>query len=106
MTIGSITNRDGGLCLKSEAGKQFWGISGFGGPDWQEIPDYLADALRRYEMERLHATPEQMATVERLGLDNPKRTKGNALFAYEEFQGICVFPDGSAKYVDWDDLHP
>ena len=49
--IGNIRNYYGALSLrKTEDGYQ-WSIENWDGQNWENIPDYLAEALLRYEDE-------------------------------------------------------
>lgn len=50
--IGGIYNAYGGLKLRKDAEGWLWGIDSFNGPDWERIPEYLAEALVRFEDER------------------------------------------------------
>jgi len=47
--IGEIGNYYGGLKVKEEDGKFFWSIENWNGDSWNEIPQYLYDALMKYE---------------------------------------------------------
>jgi hypothetical protein len=50
--ISDIRNYYGQLKIKSKDGSFFWGIEDWsGGPDWEEIPEYLYNALRKHEQE-------------------------------------------------------
>ncbi len=51
-TIGVIGNYYGGLQVKSEDGKYYWGIECYDGTEWDEIPEYLYMTLVNYENER------------------------------------------------------
>jgi hypothetical protein len=48
--IGDIGNYYGGLCIK-ECGKFYWGIENYDGTQYKEIPEFLYDALLRYQTE-------------------------------------------------------
>jgi len=43
-----IGNYYGGLEIKEEEGKYFWGIENYDGTDFEEIPKYLYDALIKF----------------------------------------------------------
>ncbi len=43
-----IGNYYGGLGIKEEEGKYFWGIENYDGTDFEEIPKYLYDALIKF----------------------------------------------------------
>lgn len=49
MPIGDVTNYYGGLSVKKEWHKFFWSIEDYDGNHWEEIPDFLYDALIKYE---------------------------------------------------------
>ncbi len=53
MDIGNIGNYYGGLEVKEEDGKFFWGIENYDGTYFEEIPQYLYDALVKYQNERV-----------------------------------------------------
>ena len=46
--IGKIGNYYGGLTVKSEGDKYFWGIEDYSGMDWQEITEELYNALIKF----------------------------------------------------------
>lgn len=46
-----IGNYYGGLEIKEEEGKYFWGIENYDGTDFEEIPKYLYDALAKFRDE-------------------------------------------------------
>ena len=48
-SIGSIGNYYGGLFVKEEDGKYYWGISNYDGTGWEEIPKKLYKALLKFE---------------------------------------------------------
>lgn len=48
-SIGSISNFYGGLNVKVEVGKFYWGIENYDGTDWQEIPESLYLELIKFE---------------------------------------------------------
>ena len=50
--IGDIDNYHGGLLIKSENNKFYWGIEDWDGTAWEQIPESLFDALNKYEDER------------------------------------------------------
>lgn len=49
---GDIGNYYGGLSVKVEDGKAYWGIEDWNGTGWQEIPDYLYFALVQFAGEQ------------------------------------------------------
>jgi len=51
MNIGLIGNYYGGLEVKQEENKFFWGIDNFDGCYFEEIPQYLYIALIKFEQE-------------------------------------------------------
>lgn len=53
MEIGKIGNSEGGLKVKEDSGKYYWGIENDMGETifWEEIPKELYDALVEYETE-------------------------------------------------------
>lgn len=54
--IGNISNFYGSLFLtQNSEGKYMWGIENWDGIDWEEIPDYLAEALIKFDKERCDA---------------------------------------------------
>jgi len=50
--IGNIGNHYGGLVVKEDGGRYFWGIRNYDGTEWQEIPESLYRALVEYELGR------------------------------------------------------
>ena len=51
-SIGSISNYYGGLSIKQEGDKYFWGIMDWNDDyEWEEIPKYLFDALSQFDTE-------------------------------------------------------
>lgn len=57
--IGDICNYHGGLAVKAEGGKFFWGLEDcdtHNGYSWDEIPESLYRALVQYEFERSQPT--------------------------------------------------
>lgn len=46
--IKKIKNYYGGLEIKKDHGKYYWGIEDYDGIDYQEIPKYLYDALVKF----------------------------------------------------------
>lgn len=50
--IGTIGNHYGCLTVKTDGEKFFWGIDNWDGTHWEEIPQYLYDALVKFELER------------------------------------------------------
>lgn len=55
-SIGTIGNYYGCLSLRKNGNKFEWSIKNYSGDDWDEIPDYLFQALTRFEDERLKGT--------------------------------------------------
>ena len=51
MKIGRCENYYGGLWIRKIKGKCSWCIEDYTGFDWQEIPEYLHDALYKYQEE-------------------------------------------------------
>lgn len=49
--IGTIGNHYGCLTVKTDGEKFFWGIGNWDGTHWEEIPQYLYDALVKFELE-------------------------------------------------------
>ena len=47
--IGRIANYYGGLSVKSEGAKFYWGIENYDGIEWEEIPASLFRALNAFE---------------------------------------------------------
>jgi len=47
--IGGIGNQYGALVTKKETDKYFWGIQDFDSTEWEEIPQYLYEALIKFE---------------------------------------------------------
>lgn len=47
--IGEIGNYYGSLCVKAESGRCYWSIENYDGDHWEEIPQYLFDALNRFQ---------------------------------------------------------
>jgi len=50
--IGSISNYYGGLSVKEENGRYFWGIQNWNGTEWEEIPKSLFKELVKYDTKR------------------------------------------------------
>jgi hypothetical protein len=50
--IGRISNYYGGLWVKEESQKYWWGIENYDGTDWEEIPKSLFDELVKYDEAR------------------------------------------------------
>ena len=57
--IGRIHNYYGGLEVRRENGKSYWGVEDWDGTDWEEIPDSLYRALLRFEKARAKKTKTQ-----------------------------------------------
>ncbi len=53
MGVGGIGNYYGGLSITIINGKFYWGIGNYDGYSFEEIPDYLFNALMKYENERI-----------------------------------------------------
>lgn len=51
ISIGEICNYYGGLSVK-EYNNYYWSIENYSGHSWEEIPDYLYEALIKFENER------------------------------------------------------
>ena len=51
MIIGEIENYYGGLDIKEEDGKYYWGIEDHFDTEYQEIPKYLYDAMIKFKSE-------------------------------------------------------
>ena len=49
ISIGTICNYYGGLLVKKEGKKYFWGIDNFKETKWQEIPKKMYDTLISFE---------------------------------------------------------
>lgn len=49
--VGNIGNYYGGLVVKSENDKYYWSITNYNGDSWEEIPEYLYDALVAFSEE-------------------------------------------------------
>ena len=52
MEIGQIGNYFGGLLIREDSGKFFWGIENWNGTNWEEIPEDIFNALKSYEETR------------------------------------------------------
>lgn len=52
-SIGTIGNYYGGLSVKKEGEKYFWGIENYDGTDWEEIPKKMYDRLISFEKQRV-----------------------------------------------------
>jgi hypothetical protein len=52
-SIGTITGYYGGLFVKNEGEKYFWGIEDYRATKWEEIPKQLYDALISFEEDSL-----------------------------------------------------
>lgn len=52
MIIGDIGNYYGCLEVTTMGKQYFWCIENWDGKSWEEIPEYLYDALVKYETER------------------------------------------------------
>lgn len=48
-TIGEIGNYYGGLHVKEEGGKFYWGVENWDGTWWEEIPESLYRELIKFE---------------------------------------------------------
>jgi hypothetical protein len=48
-SIGDIGNYYGGLFVKQEGDKYYWSIEDWNGHGWQEIPQFLYDALLKFQ---------------------------------------------------------
>ena len=47
--IGGIGNAYGGLAVQEDNGKFYWMIGGYGGDEWEEIPQSLYEELIKFE---------------------------------------------------------
>ena len=47
--IGNISNYYGGLNIKKEKNKYYWGIENWDGTEWEEIPETLYNELLNFE---------------------------------------------------------
>ena len=56
--IGSIGNSHGGLSVKLEDGKYYWGIENWNGTKWDEIPGSLYKELIAYQEELQKSSSE------------------------------------------------
>jgi hypothetical protein len=52
-SIGTIGNYYGGLSVKKEGEKYFWGIENYDGTEWEEIPKTMYDGLISFEKQRV-----------------------------------------------------
>lgn len=52
-SIGTIGNYYGGLSVKKEGEKFFWGIENYDGIEWEEIPKKMYDILISFEKQRV-----------------------------------------------------
>lgn len=50
--IGTIDNYYGGLHVKREKNLFYWAIENYNGYRWEEIPEYLFQALFRFDATR------------------------------------------------------
>lgn len=50
--ISHLTGYYGNLQIKQEGGKYYCGIESFDGTNFKEVPEYLYEALYRFEKER------------------------------------------------------
>lgn len=50
--IGTIGNYYGGLSIKTECGKFYWGIENYCGTEWEEITEELYNNLISFEKKR------------------------------------------------------
>lgn len=49
LSIGEIAGYYGGLLVKEEGGKYYWGIDDLDPTEWEEIPKSLYDELIKFE---------------------------------------------------------
>ena len=56
--VGNISNHYGGLDIKQEKGKYYWGIEDYTNIDWEEIPEYLYKSLVKFEKSLLEKLEE------------------------------------------------
>ncbi len=57
LSIGTIENYYGGLVVKKEDDKYFWGIENYNPTKWEEIPYNLYETLLFFEIERNNKKP-------------------------------------------------
>lgn len=57
--IGEVGNYYGCLTVKKENGKFYWCVENWDGFHWDEIPEYLYEALMKFERERVEAQDER-----------------------------------------------
>jgi hypothetical protein len=48
-SVGTIGNHYGGLNIKKVKGQCYWSIENWDGNHWEEIPQYLYDAILKFE---------------------------------------------------------
>lgn len=53
ISIGTITNHYGGLFVKEDGEKCFWGIENHDGTEWEEIPKKMYNTLISFEKQRV-----------------------------------------------------
>jgi hypothetical protein len=51
ISIGKIGNFYGGLEIKENNGKYYWGIENYNGTDFEEITKELFDALLKFQLQ-------------------------------------------------------
>ena len=52
ISIGDIGNYYGGLKAKKDGCNYFWGIENWDGTDFEEIPEYLFNALIKFKNDK------------------------------------------------------
>jgi len=52
MRVGNIGNFYGGLSVKKDGDKFYWGIEDHSGTEWQEIPESLYNELVKFGCDR------------------------------------------------------
>lgn len=97
MNIGTINNYYGGLEVKVENGKYYWGIDNYEPTVYQEIPKYLYDALVKFEKEGLN---ENIFNIEMTYGDLMTIDEFEEAFEegwIDEDDGIGYFSDGKMR---------
>lgn len=89
MQIGEICNYYGGLEVKEEGGRFYWAIENHDGHDWEQIPQYLYDALVKYESERLIPEPEKYLSLAKLKEIISSKPNYTYVPVFEELIAAC-----------------
>ena len=50
-SVGCIGNYYGDLSVKKKDGSYYWSIENYNGHNWEQIPEYLFEALKRFNDE-------------------------------------------------------